>query len=83
MKIYDGDSNTIYIAKEKCTFDKNIKGYDMFKYDEELNFTKNGMNRTCWNLPDIFKGLKITYHNENSWKEWYFKSACRGQEFVI
>lgn len=36
-----------------------------------------------WNLPNIFKEVSITYHNENSWKDGYFKSACRGQEFVI
>ena len=77
------DSNTIYIAKDVCTFDKNIKGYGLFKYDKELDLTKENMTRTCWNLPAFFKGLRITYHNENSWKDGYFKSACIGQEFVI
>lgn len=77
------DSNCIYIAKEKCTFNKNIKGYGTFTYNEELDLTKKGMNRTKWDLPDIFKGLKMTYHNDDSWKEDHFKSACRGQEFVI
>ena len=77
------DTDTIYIAKDVCTFDNNIKGYGIFKYDEKLDLTKKGMNRTCWDLPDFFKGVKIAYHNENSFKEGYFKSACRGQEFVI
>lgn len=76
-------SNCIYIAKETCTFDKNIKGYGMFEYNPELDLSKNGMTRTCWNLPEIFKEVKIAYHNQNSWKEGYFKSACRGQEFCI
>lgn len=44
---------------------------------------KKGMSRTCWDLPDIFKNVSITYHTKESWKENYFKSACRGQEFVI
>ena len=77
------DSNCIYIAKERCTFNENIKGYGMFHYNEELDLTKKGKSRTCWNLPDIFKDVNITYHTKDSWKDGYFKSACRGQEFVI
>lgn len=76
-------SDCIYIARETCTFNKNIKGYGMFKYDKSLDLTKPGMSRTCWELPDIFKNVSITYHSKNSWKDGYFKSACRGQEFVI
>ena len=41
------------------------------------------MSRSKWNLPDIFRGLSITYHTNNSWKDGYFQSAARGQEFVI
>ena len=77
------DSNCIYIAKEKCTFNENIKGYGMFTYNEELDLTKKGLTRTCWDLPSIFKDVNITYHTKDSWKNGYFKSACRGQEFVI
>lgn len=77
------ESNCIYIARETCTFDENIKGYGTFEYNEELDLTKPGMTRTCWDLPDIFREVSMTYHNENSWKDDYFKSACRGQEFVI
>ncbi len=83
LKRLNNPSNCIYIAKDKCTFNENIKGYGMFEYNKELDLSKEGMTRTCWNLPEIFKKVKIAYHNENSWKEGYFKSACRGQEFVI
>lgn len=55
----------------------------MFTYNEELDLSKKGMTRTCWELPEFFKNKKITYHNKESWKDGYFKSACRGQEFVI
>lgn len=82
-KRLNNNSNCIYIARENCTFNKNIKGYGMFKYNEELDLTKRGMTRTKWDLPVIFKNLSITYHNTDSWKDGYFKSACRGQEFVI
>ncbi|HOO68360.1 MAG TPA: hypothetical protein PLC53_03235 [Bacilli bacterium] len=77
------DSNCIYIAKDICSFDNNIKGYGIFKYSKELDLTKEGMSRTNWDLPDIFKNVKITYHTKDSWKNNCFKSACRGQEFVI
>ena len=83
LRRLNNNSNCIYIAKEKCTFNENIKGYGMFKYDEELDLSKKGLTRTCWDLPPIFKNVNITYHNKDSWKEGYFKSACRGQEFVV
>ncbi len=83
LRRLNNESNCIYIARETCTFDENIKGYGMFVYNEELDLTKKGLTRTCWELPDIFKDVSITYHNKDSWKEGYFKSACRGQEFVI
>ena len=41
------------------------------------------MTRSKWELPDIFREVSITYHNKKSWKDNYFQSACRGQEFVI
>ncbi len=77
------DNNCIYIAREKCSFNEGIKGYGMFSYNEKLNLTKKGMTRTKWDLPDFFKNLTITYHTADNWKDDHFKSACRGQEFVI
>ncbi len=79
----DRKNNTLYVAKKVCTFDKKIKGYGMFKYDEELDLTQKGMTKSRWNLPDIFKMVKIKYHSKDSWKKGYFQSAGRGQEFVI
>ena len=79
----NNNSNCIYVARETCSFNKNIKGSGMFNYNKELNLTKKGMTRTKWDLPAIFKNVSMTYHNRDSWREDYFKSACRGQEFVI
>jgi hypothetical protein len=46
--------------------------------------TKTGeKHRTHWDLPDFFKDIKITYHNEESHKAAYFQSVDKGQEFVI
>lgn len=75
--------NCIYIAKKNCTFDNTLPGYGIFKYSPVLNLTKDGMTRSKWELPDIFREVSITYHNKKSWKDNYFQSACRGQEFVI
>jgi hypothetical protein len=79
----NNDSNCIYIARETCSFNENIKGYGIFRYSEELNLTKKGYTRTKWDLPEIFRNVAITYHCKDSWQDGYFKSACRGQEFVI
>lgn len=77
------ESNRIYIAREKCSFDENIKGFGMFNFSEDLILTKNGRSISKWELPKPLMNLKITYHNESNCKENYFKSASRGQEFVI
>lgn len=81
---YDNNkSNCIYVASEKFNH-TNIKGYGIFNYDKELQLTQdNNLCVTYWNLPQELSSLKITYHSEKSYKEGYFKAACRGQEFVI
>ena len=49
-----------------------------------LVLTKEGdSHRTHWTLPKCLEHKRITYHSENSYKEGFFKSACRGQEFVV
>ncbi len=79
----NNEYNCIYIAREQCSWNNNIKGYGTFLYDEELVLTATNMSRSKWHLPDIFKNVNITYHNKNSWKLNYFQSAMRGQEFII
>ncbi len=76
-------NNCIYVAKESASWNEKIPGYGCFLFDEKLRLSKKGMSRSKWNLPDFFQGLDIAYHSINSWKENYFQSACRGQEFVI
>jgi hypothetical protein len=55
----------------------------VFCYDASLVLSKPGMTKRCWRLPDIFRGLAITYHSEKSWQADHFVSAGRGQEFVV
>ena len=65
--IYEGDSSMM----------------GMLKYDEKRVLTKNGLSRSKWDLPDFFRNLSISYHTSESFKDGYFQSAMRGQEFVI
>ncbi len=76
-------NNCIYIAKETCSWNKKIPGYGMLKFCNDVILTKKGYSRSKWLLPDFFREVSIGYHSENSWKENYFQSAHRGQEFVI
>ena len=77
-------SNCIYVGKESLTWNEKISGYGIFpKASPELILTKDGLSRSRWQLPREFQGIPITYHSDNSWKEDYFQSACRGQEFVF
>ena len=79
----DDSLNAIYVASDKF-IDTNLTGYGTFDYSKKLVLTKEGdSHRTHWLLPKCLEHKKITYHSGNSYKEGYFKSACRGQEFVV
>jgi len=75
-------NNTIYIAREKISWDKNISGAGVFNFNPNLVLTKKGFSRTKWELPLFFKKVNISYHPKNCWKKNYFQSMARGQEFV-
>lgn len=75
--------NCIYIARERCSWNEEIPGYGVLRYSPELELTAPGMSRSKWKLPEIFRGVSMTYHTEKSWKDGYFQSAARGQEFVV
>lgn len=76
-------NNCIYVGAEKLSFDKNLGGAGILKFKDNLVLTKSGMSRSCWDLPDFFKNLTISYHTKDSFKDDYFKSADIGQEFVM
>ena len=81
-KTGDKDNNSIYLSKEKLSFNDNLPGAGIFPFHKSLVLTKKGMTRSKWDLEPFFKG-KISYHNEKNFKADYFQSASRGQEFVI
>ena len=77
------NTNTLYVGRDKLPFDENLPGASFFNFSKDLVLTKKGYSRSKWNLhPEIFGDTKISYH-PNPWKEGYFQSAGRGQEFVI
>jgi len=77
------DSNTIYIARPKLSWNSLLPGSGRFEFREDLVLTKQGHSRSKWCLPDCFSDAEISFHNRDSWKEGYFQSASIGQEFVI
>jgi len=77
-------TNTIYVASDQLSWDSHIPGAGKFIFNHELQLTRNNTkNISEWNLPvDIFRDAQISYH-PNPWKNGFFKSADKGQEFVI
>jgi hypothetical protein len=76
------NSNAIFLPSEVLSFDSEKKGCDILNFRQDRVLTKDGMSRGCWDLPQFFKEVQITYH-PHPWKDGYFKSAGRGQEFVL
>jgi len=77
-------TNTLYVAKNRLSWEPNSTGGGMLTYSPDLVLTQPGQTRSRWELPDLFRDVSMTYHSENSWSsEGYFESAKRGQEFVI
>ena len=81
------DNNTLYIAREFCTFDNTIKGYGMFKYDKALDLTANDMKaKSCWKVLAL-AGLKTSRRGgkgqEGFNEQGQFRAPSRNQEIVV
>ncbi len=76
-------TNCMYVAKNKLSINENLPGASFLHFKESLILTKKGMSRSKWELPEFLKNCSITYHTRNSFTEDYFKSAHKGQEFII
>lgn len=74
--------NTLYLAAEHLSLAPELPGYGTFNFSSDLVLSKEGETKSKWALPDIFKETSISYHR-NAWKDDYFQSAGRGQEFVM
>jgi Nucleotide modification associated domain 3 len=77
-------TNTIFIAAKQLSFAHHLPGAGVFRESDELVLTKPGLSRGRWNLsPTMFRHLSISYHTQDAWKEGYFQSYSRAQEYVI
>ena len=88
-KYKDINNNTIYIAKDTCTFDKNLKGYGILDYTVSLNLTDRdnyNINKTSWKVKEL-SGCKTSFKSLNG-KQGFddlgqYKVPARCQEIVI
>ncbi len=77
------NNNCIYKASKALSFCPFLTGAGSLCFHEDLVLTKREHSRSQWNLPEFFRELKISYHTEKSFKDNYFQSARKGQEFII
>ncbi|MDD3422616.1 MAG: hypothetical protein PHY11_04885 [Bacilli bacterium] len=82
IKRKDSNLNALFLPNEHL-LDTNKPGYGTFMYNDNLVLTKKGHCRSHWNLPKCLEGKEISYHDKSNYKDGYFQSAMRGQEFVV
>lgn len=77
-------NNAIYVSRASLDWEAKMSGAGTFKFSPGLTLSKPGMSRSCWALdPSIFRGVTISYHSEEAWRDGFFKSYPRAQEYVI
>ena len=74
--------NAIFLPTRKLSIQPSLSGSNVLDFRHDRVLTKDGMSRRYWDLPEYFKDVSISY-NAKSWLNDCFKSAGRGQEFVI
>ncbi len=80
----DKPTNSIYVARRQSEKLKGYAGAGVFRFRDPLILTKPGLTRSRWRLDaDVFRHLKITYHTDAAWRDEYFQSYRRAQEYVI
>jgi hypothetical protein len=78
----DKETNTTYIARDRSSWNESLSGTGRFMFNDRLVLTKKELSRSKWNLPNCFRDAEISCHKD-PWKDGYFQSLPRGQEFVI
>lgn len=77
-------TNTIFVASDRLTYFPNLQGAGIFKFNPSLVLSQPGPQRSRWALdPSIFRGIPISYHTDAAWRDGYFQSYPRGQEYVV
>ena len=74
--------NAIFLPSEVLSIQPSMNGCGILDYRRDRVLTKDGYSRQYWDLPQFFKEVNISY-NAKSWQQDIFKSAGRGQEFVM
>lgn len=76
-------TNTLYIARQTLSWDHTRPGAGVFAFDESLVLTRDGFSRSRWALPESLRGIGLTFHTLQSWRNDCFQSAAIGQEFIF
>src|SRR5262249_33090583 len=78
------NTNSIYLSAPHLSWDAGVPGAGVFRFCQQLLLSKPGMPRSCWALDRmVFGGVVISYHSPAAWRDDYFKSYPRAQEYVI
>lgn len=80
---FNKKNNCIYEASDRLSLCPSMPGFGCLSYKKSVVLTKDNEPRSHWNLPDVFRQVPISYHTVESFKDGYFESAKKGQEFVI
>ena len=76
-------SNVVYAAARKLSRATQRPGAGLFLFDDGLVLTAKGMTRGRWRLPAFLRAVPISYHKADAWRNGYFQSYARAQEYVI
>jgi hypothetical protein len=79
----DVNYNNFIFTSGDSLLNGRYPGAGVFKFNERVQLTKEGMTRSKWELPNCLRDVQMTYHSSKSYKEDYFQSAMIGQEFVL
>lgn len=84
-RLLDQPGNRVYIAAERASGPlAGCPGAQSLRYSKRRVLTADGMSRSRWHLPRaVFGDRDISFHSPDSWRDGYFQSAARGQEFVM
>lgn len=76
-------TNIVYAAAARLTHAPQRPGAGLFQFSERLVLTAPGMTRGRWRLPPCFRDLSISYHDAGAWRDGFFQSYPRAQEYVV
>jgi hypothetical protein len=77
-------TNTFYVSAERLSWDRSTPGWGTFRFNKQVVLSHPEMSRSRWQLDRrIFRHLPISYHDADAWRDGYFQSYPRAQEYVV